>query len=1112
MRFKHFAWMVVALMIAAAPSKGQSVADARAANKLSYAKLPLTFELNRGQSSPQVKFISRGPGYRAYLTANGMTLALRASRSAKLADGSKVVPGSSVKRTAIQFRLLGATPNPTTVAEQPQATRVNYFMGNDPAKWQRNIPTFAQIRYKNVYPGIDLLYYGNQRQLEYDFAVAPKADAQQIQFEIKGTSKLHIGNDGSLVLQTSGGELSFQAPIVYQEVRGLRVPLKGVYVLNGANRVSFRLAAYDRNKALVIDPVLGYSTYLGGSGDDQIEGVAVDSTGNAYVAGRTDSTDLALTTIGSPASGNDHAFVAKIDATGSQLIYADYIGGSSEDDGYAIALDSSNNVYITGSTASPDFPMVHPFQQTYPGGFNAFLAKLSSDGSSLLYSTYFGGNGSDMPSSVAVDKSGEMILAGYTSSTNLVTANAYQPSALANDGGLYGNYGFLTKFSADGASLVYSTYFGGHSNVALNCGGTPCWPQPDSFISAMASDNDGNVFVTGSTNTYDFPATPGAYITANSTSGNTSIGFVGKFNQAGGLQYSTYLYGSGGMEVTLNGIAVDASDSPYVTGLTFSDGTFPVTSTSICDPGSLGSGCSYAFVSKFDPTGSTLSYSTFLGPNNFAIPQAIALDRDNNAYIVGFTSSSSFDTVDAIEPYSGGTDVLLVEINATATSQLLATYLGGSGDDTGAPAGLAFDQAGNLYVAGVTTSSDFPTTPNAMQSGFAGGDTDSFIMKLQTATQAVISLTPPSLQFATQTSGTASQPRNVVLRNLGSVPLSISGVTASGDFSETNNCGNSVPASANCTFAIVFAPTAGGTRIGSIVLSDDGVGSPHTIQLSGVGFGPGITLSPQSLTFNGVSVGSSSTLQTVAVTNSGTDPLSISGIEIAGSFVQTNNCPATLSPAQTCAINVISKPTSFGSSTGTITIFDDADGGSQTIVLNGNGSDFALTSAVPTATVTAGANATYSFTVVPEGGTFASPVQLSCSGLPAGASCSFSKTAVTPGSTSSVVTLTIKTAVSSAQMMNSTLAGRPFYAMFVQLQGFGLFGMMFAASKRRNRKLMKLLILAVIVGGLLLMVGCAGGTGIAPPSHATSPITYNVMVSGVSGSLQHSLPLTLTVQ
>lgn len=1112
MRFKHFAWMIVALMVATTPSKGQSAAGTRAANKLSYARLPLTFEVNRGQSNPQVKFISRGPGYRAYLTANGMTLALRASHSAKLANASKTVPANSVKRTAIQFRLLGATANPATVAEQPQAARVNYFIGNDPAKWHRNIPTFAQIRYKSVYRGIDLVYYGSQHQLEYDFAVAPKADPQQIQFEIKGASQLHIGNDGSLILQTSGGELSFQAPIVYQEIRGLRMPLKGGYVLNGANRVSFRLADYDRNKTLVIDPVLGYSTYLGGSGDDQIEGVAVDSTGNVYVAGRTDSTDLALTTIGSPASGNDHAFVAKVDATGSQLIYADYIGGSSEDDGYAIALDSSNNAYITGSTASPDFPMVHPFQQTYPGGFNAFLAKLSSDGSSLLYSTYFGGNGSDIPSSIAVDKSGEMIMAGYTSSTNLTTANAYQSSALANDGGLYGDYGFLTKFSPDGASLVYSTYFGGSSNVAFDCGGTPCWPQPDSSISAMASDADGNVFVTGSTNTYDFPATSGAYLTTNSTSLNTPIGFVSKFNQTGGLQYSTYLYGSGGSEVTLNGIAVDASGSAYVTGLTFSDGTFPVTSTSICDPGSLGWGCSYGFVTKFDPTGSTLSYSTFLGPNNFAIPQAIALDRDNNAYIVGFTSSSSFNTVDAIEPYSGGTDVLLVEINATATSQLFATYLGGSGDDAGAPAGLAFDQAGNLYIAGVTSSSDFPMTPGAMQPGFAGGDTDSFVMKLQTATQAVISLTPPSLQFATQTTGTTSQAQNVLLRNLGTLPLSISGVAASGDFSETNNCGNSVPASTSCTFAIVFAPTAGGTRTGSIVLSDDGVGSPQTIQLSGIGFGPGITLAPQSLTFNGVSVGLSSTLQTVTVTNSGTDPLSITGIQISGSFVQTNNCPATLAPAQSCAINVTFKPTSFGSSTGTITISDDADGGSQTIPLNGNGSDFALTSAIPTATVNAGASATYSITVAPVGGTYASAVQLSCSGIPAGASCSFSKTAVTPGSTSSVVTLTIKTAASSAEMMGSPVGSRPFYAMFMQLQGFGLFGMMFAASKRRDKKLMKLLILAVIVGGLLFMVGCAGGTGIAPQSHATTPITYNVMVSGVSGSLQHSLPLTLTVQ
>ncbi|MGA2101336.1 MAG: SBBP repeat-containing protein, partial [Candidatus Sulfotelmatobacter sp.] len=465
----------------------------------------MTFEENRGQTDPQVKFLSRAKGYTAFLTSGGIVLSLRPTKMVKggLPSNSSTAQNRRAPNATVEFRLVGSAANTVSVGEYLQPGRVNYFMGSDHSKWRTNVPTYRSVRYKNIYPGIDLIYYGNHQQLEYDFAISPGADPRLIQFGIKGASRIELDEAGNLVLQTGGGELHFQSPVVYQESDGKRVPVRGSYVLKDATHIAFQVASYDESKLLVIDPVLMYSTYLGGSGDDQASGIAVDTAGNVYVAGSTDSTAFPLTTSGShPAPAvQTHVFVAKLDATGSNLIYADFLGGNNEDNGFALALDAANNVYVTGSTASNNFPMVNPYQGTYPGGFDGFLSKISPDGSSLLYSTYFGGTGTDIPSGLAVDPAGEMVVAGYTSSTDFPVANAYQAVASANQGGQYGNYGFLTKFSPDGSSLVYSTYFGGSSNVALNCGGTPCWPQPDSSIASMALDSSGDAYLTGTTNT-----------------------------------------------------------------------------------------------------------------------------------------------------------------------------------------------------------------------------------------------------------------------------------------------------------------------------------------------------------------------------------------------------------------------------------------------------------------------------------------------------------------------------------------------------------------------------------------------------------------------------------
>lgn len=1009
MKSNMLVWVILVTIAVTISSNAQNTPSH--SSVAGFGRLPLTFESNRGQATPQVNFISRGPGYRAYLTGNGMLLSLRVDDAKSSSTGRT---SANTKRTSIQFQLIGSASNPQVMGEKQQPGVVNYFIGNDPTRWRRNIPTYSQIRYKNVYPGVDLIYYGNHQQLEYDFAVAPKADPQQIKFAITGANNIHVAADGTLVLGTNNGELHFQAPLIYQERNGQRIPVKGNFTISGANRVGFQLAQYDSTQPLVIDPVLLYSTYLGGSGDDQPYGIAVDASGNVYVGGSTDSSDFPDSTLGSLPAGMDHAFVAKLDATGSNLIYADYLGGSGGDYGDAIALDGSNDVYITGSTASSDFPMVNPFQGTYPGSFNGFLSKISADGSSLLYSTYFGGNGSDMPSSVAISQTGEMTIAGYTTSTNLEVANAYQSSVSPNQGGMYGVYGFLTQFSPTGATLEYSTYISGSANVPLSCGSNTCWPEPVSVITAMVMDSNGNSYVTGYTNTSNFPSTAGAYLTTNTTQMNANVGFVGKFNSAGALQYSTYFYGSSGLPMSINAIAVDSAGDAYITGQALSDSTFPVTSSSICNPASSGWACNYAFVSKFDPTGSTLLYSTFLGPNNGSLPEAIALDVNNDAYVLGATSSSSFDTVNSIEPYAGGYDLLLVEIDPTAATQLFATYLGGSGDEEPAPAGMVVDGSGNIYLAGTTSSTDLPVTPGAFQLNF-GGNTDGFVMKLGPPPTPALNVNPLALQFGSQAVGVSSQPQNVSLSNSGTGALSISAITISGDFSQTNNCGSSIASGSSCTVTVTFFPTASGARIGSLTIQDNASGSPQSIPLTGTG--------------------------TVATT------------------------------------------------------------------------DFSINGSVTSATIKPGNTATYSLTVAPVGGAFSNAIQLSCGGVPTRATCSVSPASVTPGSKSVSVTVTVTTAGSSAGLVSPAKEFHPIYAFLFQLPGFGIFGMFFVGSPRRSKRYSKTIILTLLLIAIFFMVGCAGGTGIASQSQTGTPSgTYTLTVSGVSGSLQHSLPLTLTVQ
>jgi Beta-propeller repeat len=1122
MRKTTLSWLFSAsfLMVTASAAQQMSVTQplqlAPTQKGQAYGKLPLTFEVNRGQMGPQAKFLARGQGYSAFLTAGGMVLSLRPAR---LASGQKTtaVPeahGQS-RNAVVQFNLVGATQNPSVVGEDQQIGRANYFFGKDPKRWHTNVPTYAKVRYKNVYPGIDLVYHGNHQQLEYDFEVSGPADPNLIQFEIKGANDLQFDTDGNLIVKVNGGNLIFQSPVIYQQSKGQRLAVGGQYVLKDSAHIGFHVAPYDSSKPLVIDPVLVYSTYLGGSGTEYPTGIAVDSGGNVYVGGYTDSTDFESTIFGSPAASTDHVFVAKLDPTGSTLLYADYLGGENADEGLALAIDSTNDVYIAGTTESTQFPTVTPYQGTIPGANSAFLSKISPDGSSLLYSTYLGGSTDEVVSGLAVDSTGSALVAGYTDSTDFPVSNAYQATASANAGGVYGNYGFLTKFSPDGSALTYSTYLAGSSNVTLNCvNQVPCWPQPNSYITGLALDTSDNAYVAGNTNTYDFPVTSSAYLGTNTIQSDGSVGFVSKFNNSGSLQYSTYFYEASGALTEVDAIAVDGSGAAYITGMAVSDGTFPLTSTTICDPAVYAQGCNYGFVSKFDPTGSTLSYSTYLGPNNYAEPAALQIDAYNDAYVVATTWCNSFSLVNPIETYTNvnnGYEVLVAGIDPTATSELWATYLDGSQDSYAT--GLALDSNGNAFVLGRTDSTDFPTTQLGTQTVYGGGNLDAFVMKIGASSAPAVSIVPNSLQFPLQAVGSPSQPELALLRNMGSSALSISSISTSGDFAESDNCGTSVPAAGSCTLSVVFTPTAAGTRTGSIVIQDDAAGAPHVINLSGDGFGPDISLSLSYLFFPTVLAGNSSATQTLALVNTGNVALGINNIQVTGDFAQTNTCSTAVPAGSSCAISVTFTPTLPGTRSGVLTISDNVPGSPQTLNLTGIGLDFSLTSSTASETVTPGSAGTYLLTVAPMGGSFTGSVALACSGLPANATCGLSPSPVILAGNPGKATLTITTTAAIAQLLPPQTPTRPeIYALLLQLPLIGLFGIVQMTRKSSARR-SRLMILLPLLGSLMLMAACAGGTGIAPQTSGGTPNgKYTITVTGACGKLHHSLPLVLTIQ
>jgi len=712
--------------------KGQAASDrqaSRASVSLNYGRLPLSFEANRGQSDPRVKFQSRGSGYSLYLTDSGAVLALSKpipvnARSHK--GGAPAHPPSRVT-DVVRMDLPGASRGLQVKGTGQLAATANYFIGNDPARWHSAVPTFAKVRYSQVYPGVDLVYYGNQRQLEYDFVIAPHADAKPIQLQFSGAKALRLDTEGDLRVIANDGEVAFHKPVIYQEFEGRRTTVQGRFTLIGRNTVGFTLGSYDSARPLVIDPVLVYSSFLGGSFEDEANAIAVDGSGDAYVTGITVSSDFPVTAGAfqntNDKTGNDYtAFVSKVNATGTALVYSTYLGGSTQDIASAIAVDGSGDAYVAGQTESTDFPVTTGAFQTAnntSGAATGFVTELNPTGTGLIYSTYLGGSGADAVNGIAVDGSGDAFVTGFTGSKDFpVTSGVFQSTNNASEG-----TAFVAELNASGSALAYATYLGGSFG-------------DEGY--GIALDSSDNAYVAGWTGSTDFPATAGAFQTVNHDPGVSVLkqlgnAFAAKLNATGtGLFYATYLGGSAGggaarissVQDQATGIAVDGSGNAYVAGFAYST-DFPTTNGAFQTVNNAGStGNSNAFVTRLNASGTGLFYSTYLGgsegnPATGIINEgayAVAVDGSGSAYVVGTTSSDDFPVkAGAFQVMNrAGFDAgFVTRLNATGTALLYSTYLSGSTSD--GARGLALDGSGNAYVTGLSDSVDFPISAGAFQ-------------------------------------------------------------------------------------------------------------------------------------------------------------------------------------------------------------------------------------------------------------------------------------------------------------------------------------------------------------------------------------------------------------
>lgn len=827
---------VAVLVLSPAPRRGSSptassasltrqpaavLLAARQRAHASYAALPLAFEPNQGQTDPQVQYTAQGAGYKLYLTSSQAILTVRkpgeASEVRAMLEHKRLGP-AKVKRmqqhqnsrpaqvAVVRMQLLGASSAVQLAAADPQAGKISYFLGNDPSKWHSNIPLFGRVSYRNLYPGVDLAFHGAGGQLEFDYLVSPGADARSIALGFQGAGKISTNAAGDLLLATAAGPVEMHRPVAYQEKDGARQNVEARFELKGANEAAFALGPYDHSRELVIDPAVTYSTYFGGSGADNGLSILADASGDAFVAGATDSATIPGHTGGTDAGSVD-VFVTEIAPAGT-LVFTSVFGGSGDDfPGFpgAIAIDSTG-IYVSGTTDSSDFPVTAgAAQTTFQGGSatngnnDAFAVKLPLGGGAPIWATYIGGNQSDSGLGIAVDGNQNVYVVGETFSTNLPVKNPLPSGSSLNLGqGTVDDDGYIAVLNSTGSAFTLVSYIGGSDS---------------DNATAVALDGEGNAYVTGDTDSSDLPVTAGvvqgslkgsgaedeifvcsikasSFSAANSTSTSTAVaqatapgnvsqaprgalamwlpipalalfgsfwcgadsrrrkrlgmgllclalvafilmpacggGSSGSGGGGGGggttstssFVYMTYYGGTGGDEA--QAIAVDAAGNAFVTGQTAST-DFPVVSAFQATL----NGTQNAFVLELNPSGSTAINATYFGGNGIDFGLGIAIDASDNAYLTGQTSSAIFPLAGATQGALAGPTDAFVSVLSSNTL-LFSTYLGGTGDEDVLGGSIAVSTAGGIYVTGDTTSVNFPRT-NALQGAFGGGSSDGFI-------------------------------------------------------------------------------------------------------------------------------------------------------------------------------------------------------------------------------------------------------------------------------------------------------------------------------------------------------------------------------------------------